>query len=80
MSAHATAIHADPGLTGARHRIEAEYRELPGLRLTLPQVSRLWGLAPGESAEVLAELMRTGFLMKDADGMFRRRGCARCVS
>ena len=31
----------------AARRVESEYREMPGLRLTLPQAARLWGLERG---------------------------------
>ena len=34
------------------HRIEAEYREMPGLSLTRPQIQRMWGLS-GDVCDVL---------------------------
>jgi len=36
--------------------IEAEYREVPGLTLTKPQVRRLWGLDEETCEEVLRAL------------------------
>ena len=68
----------DPSRAGVIRRIEAEYREIPGLRLTTPQASRLWGLNPGQSDRLLSELVDEGFLMRDTRGAYRRRGCPRC--
>jgi Fic family protein len=68
----------DPSGAGVIRRIEAEYREMPGLRLTTPQASRLWGLNPGQSERLLSELVDEGFLMRDTRGAYRRRGCPRC--
>jgi hypothetical protein len=36
------------------HRIEAEYREMPGLSLTRPQIQRMWGLS-GDLCDALLE-------------------------
>jgi hypothetical protein len=68
----------DPSGAAVIQRIEAEYREMPGLRLTLPQASRLWGLNPGQSARLLSELVNEGFLMRDTRGAYRRCDCPRC--
>jgi hypothetical protein len=68
----------EPSGSGVIRRIEAEYREMPGLRLTLPQASRLWGLNVGQSERLLSELVDEGFLMRDMSGAYRRRGCPRC--
>ena len=38
-------------------RARAEFREMPGLRLTAAQARRLWSLDVGVCAVVLAELM-----------------------
>ena len=43
-------------------RVYAEYREMPGLTLTLPQAARLFGLALADCERVLQELVRTGHL------------------
>ena len=53
-----------PTVTGADHlvRIQAEYREMPGLTLTKPQVRRLWRLEPRVCDEVLDALVSTDFL------------------
>lgn len=59
-------------------RARAEFLEMPGLRLTLRQASRLWQLDPDESACVLGRLADGGFLVQDAAGAYRRTGCPRC--
>lgn len=58
-------------------RIRAEYVEMPGLTLTLPQAARLFGVNRRESQCVLSELMACGFLRRDANGVYRRP-CPRC--
>ena len=51
-------------------RIRGEYLEMPGLRLTLPQAQRLWGL-PGDVCEyALTRLIDDGFLRRTCDGAF----------
>ena len=42
--------------------IRGEYLEIPGLRLTKPQVQRLWGLDPVMCEALLAALVDVGFL------------------
>jgi hypothetical protein len=44
--------------------IQAEYREMPGLHLTKPQVRRLWGLDPQTCDVVLDTLVATAVLKK----------------
>jgi hypothetical protein len=38
-------------------RIHAEFREMPGLQLTLVQAQRLWGLEPSTCEAVVALLV-----------------------
>jgi hypothetical protein len=52
-------------------RIRAEYLEMPGLRVTARQAQRLFGLDAITCDEVLAGLLRSGFLSCTVDGMFR---------
>ena len=54
-----------------RARIEAEYREMPGLSLTVAQASRLWSLDNERCAELLASLIDGGFLRCSTDGRYR---------
>jgi hypothetical protein len=53
-------------------RIRGEFREMPGLRLTLAQARRLWSLDSAICDEVLSQLVDAGFLLKRPDGTFCR--------
>jgi hypothetical protein len=44
--------------------IQAEYREIPGLKLTRPQVQRLWGLDEHVCDALLDSLTASNFLRK----------------
>jgi hypothetical protein len=48
-------------------RIHAEYREMPGLKLTLAQASRLFNLEPARCAETLDALVNVGVLRTDGE-------------
>jgi len=43
-------------------RVEAEYREMPGLQLTDRQMQRLWGLDDGTCAIIVGILVTRGVL------------------
>jgi hypothetical protein len=45
------------------HRIYSEYLEMPGLRLTLEQARRLWGLDKTTCAQLLEHLVEARFLV-----------------
>ena len=53
-------------------RIQAEYLEMPGMRLTAAQVQRLSGVHISIVALVLDELVRAQFLHKGPDGSYAR--------
>jgi hypothetical protein len=53
-------------------RIQGEFLEMPGLRLTVSQAQRLWGLGPSVCDAVLAALVETKFLTRTRDGAFVR--------
>ncbi len=59
-----------------RVRIHAEYQEMPGLKLTLAQASRLFNLEPGRCAQVLDALVNGGLLRTDGDTFLHAR-CGR---
>jgi hypothetical protein len=59
-----------------RALIRAEYREMPGLKLTLPQAIRLWSAEPGRCAQALDVLVERGFLHR-AGGTYMRADCGR---
>lgn len=49
-------------------RVRAEFREVPGLRLTVAQAQRLWGLDRSTCEAVLGRLTETQVLSQGADG------------
>ena len=53
-------------------RIRAEYLEMPGLRLTLAQARRLWGLDEITSDALLSALVDAQFLRKTRNGTYVR--------
>jgi len=55
-------------------RIHAEYQEMPGLKLTLAQASRLFNLEPGQCANALNALVNGGVLRTDGHTFLHVRG------
>ncbi len=53
-------------------RVQGEFLEMPGLRLTEPQARRLWGLDAASCAALLGALIDSKFLFKTRDGAFMR--------
>ena len=53
-------------------RVQGEFREMPGLRLTPAQASRLWGLDAVSSQALLDALVDAQFLRRASDGSFMR--------
>jgi hypothetical protein len=53
-------------------RIEGEYHEMPGLKLTDAQAQRLWNLDAETCRIVLITLMQRRFLRRTANGMYIR--------
>jgi hypothetical protein len=51
-------------------RIRGEYREMPGLHLTLAQACRLWHVDAATCETVLEQLVRDAFLHKTANGAY----------
>jgi hypothetical protein len=51
-------------------RIREEFEEAPGLRFTLGEAARFWGMDEETCACVLAKLLATGFLAVDFDGRY----------
>ena len=51
-------------------RIQGEFLEMPGLRLTQRQACRLWGLDVELCEYLLARLVDARFLMRTRDGNF----------
>lgn len=53
-----------------RRRAEAEYLEMPGLKLTPAQASRLWHLDATASASLLDSMVDAGVLYRTRDGAY----------
>lgn len=53
-----------------RRRAEAEYLEMPGLKLTAKQASRLWHLDAAASATLLDSMVDAGVLYRAKDGAY----------
>jgi DNA-binding IclR family transcriptional regulator len=53
-------------------RIQGEYVEMPGLRLTPAQAQRLWGLDRATCERLLTALVNENFLSQTRDGSFVR--------
>jgi hypothetical protein len=53
-------------------RVQGEYIEMPGLRLTLAQAQRLWGLDRTACDALLGALVDAKFLSRTRDGAFVR--------
>jgi hypothetical protein len=54
-------------------QIVADYLEMPGLNVTLPQACRLWQLDVAQCARLLNNLLAAGFLRKNGGSYMRRR-------
>ena len=54
-------------------RIQAEFAEMPGLRLTVDQVRRLCGVDQLTCTAVLDALVDASFLTRKSDGTYARR-------
>jgi hypothetical protein len=53
-------------------RVMGEYREMPGLSLTVSQAARFWGLDTGTCAVVLTTLLERQVLRRTAIGTYLR--------
>lgn len=65
------ASHDVPVDTALR-RVKSEFMEMPGLRLTMPQAQRLWGLDSESCEALLGALVDARFLSRTRDGAFVR--------
>jgi hypothetical protein len=53
-------------------RVQGEFLEMPGLRLTQAQARRLWGLDAASCDALLGALVEAKFLFRTRDGAFMR--------
>ena len=68
-----------PTIDDVLGRVQGEFLEMPGLRLTEAQARRLWGMETGLCAALLGELVAANFLFRTRDGAFMRVEYARPV-
>jgi hypothetical protein len=61
-------------------RLRAEFLEMPGLRLNLPQTQRLCGADQALCRDVLDALVDLRFLCRNADGTYSRFWYRDCVT
>ena len=61
------------------HRVQGEYREMPGLQLTLAQASRLWNTDLTLSQQVLDALVEAAFLRREGGHYVRADSGRACV-
>jgi hypothetical protein len=59
-------------LAALLQRVREEYRETPGLKLTKPEATRLFGVAPSVCAAMLRALVMEDFLSRTGEGVFLR--------
>jgi len=55
-------------------RVKSEFREMPGLALTVHQAARLFHLGEEECWGILDELKRDGVIERTSDGLYRLTG------
>ena len=77
MAEHVNGRHpAAPGATTMDQmlrRIQGEFLEMPGLRLTCRQAQRLWNLDALICESLLAALVDVAFLVQTPEGLFIQR-------
>lgn len=61
-----------PTIRTLMERVQAEYVEMPGLSVTLPQAQRLWAIDPATCEEVFSRLIATRVLRRTSKGRFVR--------
>lgn len=67
------AAHKATAMEQMLRRIQGEFLEMPGLRLTCRQAQRLWNLDALICESLLAALVDVAFLVQTPDGLFIQR-------
>jgi hypothetical protein len=62
-----------PAVDQIARRIDAEFDEMPGMRLNHAQVRRLWSLSERDCSDALEHLCAVGHLTLDSSGRYLRR-------
>jgi hypothetical protein len=60
------------GTEDVLRRVQGEFLEMPGLRLTEAQARRLWNLDAASCTALLGALIDANFLFRTRDGAFMR--------
>jgi hypothetical protein len=55
------------------HRLISEFDEMPGLRLSLAQASRLFGVTEAAAQRILTDLTEAGTLYRSVTNLYMRR-------
>jgi hypothetical protein len=69
----------EPDLHTLQMRVSAEFREMPGLMLTLAQAARLFSIDAVRCERVLGALVDRGVLATDGRAFARADAGARCA-
>jgi hypothetical protein len=67
-----TSLPRSAPLAALLQQVREQYREMPGLKLTKPQATQLFGVAPSVCAAMLRALVMENFLSRTEDGLFVR--------
>jgi hypothetical protein len=59
-------------LAALLQRVREQYQEMPALKLTKPQATRLFGVAPSVCTTMLRALVMENFLSRTGEGVFVR--------
>ena len=70
---------AHQALGDVLRRVQGEYIEMPGLRLTTAQAQKLWGLDRAACDALLGALVDAKFLFRTRDGAFVRSDVSRAA-
>ena len=73
-STNTASVAEEPHDVALQRRIYAEFSEMPGLKLTLPQASRLFGVDRPRCEDVLGSLVEVGALVVVRGTFVRRDG------
>ena len=65
-----TLAYHNVAIEDALRRVKGEYLDMPGLRLTLAQAQRLWGLDRESCSALLGALVDAKFLYETHEGAF----------
>jgi hypothetical protein len=71
-TARKTELRTTPAILELLLRIEGEYREMPGLSLTMSQAERLWGLDRRTCRVALTKLIERRVLRRASNGTYVR--------